>query len=367
MNEMNQPLFFAPNRVWRCYLGGVLLDRFTGAEEETDGYEPEDWLASTVQAVNGEHSKGPDEGLARVLNADGSAGEKLVDLVAEHGEALLGREHVAAYGPQLGVLCKFLDSAVRLPIQCHPSVPIAQKLYSSNYGKTECWYILDTREIHGEKPYVLAGFKPGITREAFAEVVATQDIPAMEAMLHKHEVQPGEMYFIPAQFPHAIGPGVFMLETQEPSDWVVQPERYCAETRLSDSDMWGALTPEQGLEIFSYEGITKETCLAKMLVSERPAQETEGGQSSWLIDSALTTAFSVLSVRVWTSMDIEVPGPFAIMVITEGDGMLSFNGGSCSVQRGQYCLIPNTIHTFTCQTDTNLEFALCMPPTPSGC
>jgi|GEM_PF-5917794 len=33
MNELQllqNPIFFAPNRVWRCYRGGKLLDEFTG-------------------------------------------------------------------------------------------------------------------------------------------------------------------------------------------------------------------------------------------------------------------------------------------------------------------------------------------------
>ena len=47
------PLFFMPNRVWRCYSGGALLDKFVGNEKAEDGHFPEDWLASTTRAANG--------------------------------------------------------------------------------------------------------------------------------------------------------------------------------------------------------------------------------------------------------------------------------------------------------------------------
>ncbi len=251
---VTEPIFFGPNRVWRCYTGGLLLERFVGAEAPCDAHLPEDWLASTVRAINGEHSRGPDEGLARTVHADGSQGELLVELLERDPAAILGEAHAAKYGPDLGVLCKYLDSAVRLPIQCHPDVPIARELYDSEFGKTESWHILDTRTIDGEEPYLLMGFKPGVTKEAFAQAVEAQDVEAMVSMLHKLRPQRGETYFVPARLPHAIGPGVFMVETQEPSDWVIQPERFCADTRLSDADMWGPLTPEQGLGVFDYTG-----------------------------------------------------------------------------------------------------------------
>lgn len=53
----------------------------------------------------------------------------------------------------MGVLVKFLDSAERLPIQVHPDKEKAKILFHSGYGKTEAWYILDGRKIHGENPY----------------------------------------------------------------------------------------------------------------------------------------------------------------------------------------------------------------------
>ncbi|MBA3846832.1 MAG: class I mannose-6-phosphate isomerase, partial [Planctomycetes bacterium] len=233
------PLFFQPNRVWRCYTGGLLLDRFLGRGPGQDGYFPEEWLASITRAENGEHSQGAEEGLSRLRRADGSPGPLMRGAIGDE---------------RLDVLCKFLDSAVRLPIQCHPDRAFARAHYRSEHGKTESWLILDTRRIDGEEPYLLIGFKPGIAPEAFARAVAAQDVRALEGMLNRIPVEPGDAYLIPGRVPHAIGPGVLMLEVQEPSDWVVQVERHCAGTRLSDQDMWGPLEPDVGLACFDYRG-----------------------------------------------------------------------------------------------------------------
>ena len=114
----NLPLFFAPNRVWRLYTGGLLLDRFTGAANESDSHLPEEWLASTVLANNGQHSLRSDEGLARII-VDKAEGPSLMELLLSYGEEILGKKHYAKYRQSTAVLCKYLDSNVilmRIPL-----------------------------------------------------------------------------------------------------------------------------------------------------------------------------------------------------------------------------------------------------------
>ena len=52
MNYKEQLITFSPNRVWRSYVGGKTLDYLQKAENPTDTHFPEEWIASTVQAVN---------------------------------------------------------------------------------------------------------------------------------------------------------------------------------------------------------------------------------------------------------------------------------------------------------------------------
>ena len=195
------------NRVWRLYRGGKLLDELHG-REGTDGSFPEDWLASVVEAINPPRENAPaNEGLSRAILPGGETA-CLRDLI----------------DTPFGVLTKFLDSAERLPIQVHPDKETALRLFNSEYGKTEAWYILDGREIDGEAPYILMGFKSEVTPDTLKALFDRQDIEGMAALLHKIPVQPGEVYLIRGGCPHAIGSGVLLLEIQEPTDYTISLE-----------------------------------------------------------------------------------------------------------------------------------------------
>jgi len=361
---ITEPIFFGENRVWRCYTGGLLMDRFVGVAEPSDSHLPEDWLASTVRAINGEHSQGPDEGLARMLRQGGAEGELLAELLEQDAASILGQAHAAKYGPNLGVLCKYLDSAVRLPIQCHPDVATARKLYDSEFGKTESWHILDTRVIDGEEPYLLMGFKPGVTKEAFTRAVEQQDVATMSSMLHKLRPRAGETYFVPARLPHAIGPGVFMVETQEPSDWVIQPERFCADTCLSDADMWGPLTPEQGLDVFEYAGCEQDELLTRVKMTETVVADEAGGTVSEIIGPRQTEAFCLWRAQVKGELAVPLPRGFGIVVVAAGAGSISWGGASREIRKGEYFLQPCGVESIRYVADEPLSLLLCMPPAP---
>src|SRR6266404_9325057 len=103
-------LQLAPNPVWRSYRGGSVLRAFRGQPGTGDDHFPEDWLASTVVARNGEHSQGASEGLSRVSNADKGL---LIELLKQKPGFWFGAGQRAQQdSPALGVLWKLLDSSV---------------------------------------------------------------------------------------------------------------------------------------------------------------------------------------------------------------------------------------------------------------
>jgi len=350
------PLFFEPNRVWRCYTGGALLDSYLGHESATDTQFPEDWLASCVLAVNGEHTQGPEEGLSRIRGSGEGPGPLLRDIIEANPKAYLGG------ASRMSLLCKYLDSAVRLPIQCHPDRAFARMHYASDHGKAESWLILGTREIGGEEPYLLMGFKPGIRRADFARAVFAQDIAAMEAMLHRVPVKPGEVYFIPGRFPHAIGPGVFLLEVQEPSDWVIQPERYCAGQRLTDTDMWGPLDPETALDCFEYEGESVDRVRQRLQKQPLVVQYADGGVLSRLIGPETTTRFGVDHLRVTGEFVLEHTAPYYLVAVISGEGEVAWAGGKIRVGKGDVFFVPHHGRSLQFQAaGSPLEAYICLP------
>lgn len=357
MITAQEPIFFLPNRVWRCYTGGALLEQFIGKNSDPDGHFPEDWLASCVRAINGPNSQGADEGLSRILLEDGTAGPLLSDVLHADPIAYLGND----LQDGLGILCKYLDSAVRLPIQCHPDRDFARKYYQSEHGKAEAWIVLATREIDGVEPYLLMGFQPGIRAEEFSTAVYRQDIAAMETMLHRVPVKPGEVYFIPGRFPHAIGSGVLILEVQEPSDWVVQPEERCADTQLTPADMWGPLTPQLGLACFNYLGETLEAVMQRCRKVATPLNATTGGTLSQLIGPDTTDCFAVHQLTVTGEYALTDFRPCYLAVVADGEGTLEWgDGASRHLRCGDVFLVPYGVSSIRLRAQTErLSLYLC--------
>jgi len=61
--DYNQPFELLPNRVWRTYKGGAMLDQMQGKVGE-DTHFPEDWVGSATRAANMGRENLPDEGVA---------------------------------------------------------------------------------------------------------------------------------------------------------------------------------------------------------------------------------------------------------------------------------------------------------------
>jgi len=317
--------------VWRCYRGGLLLERLLGEAAPADGDRPEAWLASTTRAINGPHSQGPDEGLSRVRGERCEPGPLLADVLPG--------------GAHPGVLCKLLDTAMRLPIQCHPDRAMARAHFDSEHGKSEVWLVLGTREIDGRAPHLLLGFGSGATREDFGEAVQRQDVAAMQAMLHRVPVAAGDAFLVPGRLPHAIGPGVLMLEVQEPTDWVVQPERMVGEVELADSDMWGPLAPEVALDVFDFEargGV--EAVLGRTRLRWEEARREEGGAVERLVGSWGEVRFTIERVTVLRTLELPpaIGNRMAVVLQARG-GVLEHRGRALELRPGDSLVLPDGV------------------------
>ena len=334
LNLLSNPLFFASARVWRCYLGGKLLDEFLGAAEGADSNFPEDWLASVTLADNGEMQQSPSEGLSCIRGTD----LHFADLLRRYPSEAFGTNRVAG----TAVLCKFLDSAIRLPIQCHPDREFARHHFGSEYGKSESWLILATREINGEKPYILLGFKPDITSERFRCAVMEQDIATMTACLHKLPVEPGEVYFIPGRIPHAIGPGLLLLEVQEPTDLVIQPERQIGRITLTEKQMWAGLDHDTAFSCFDYRGHTQDEIMAWLKLSPRTKKQWANAKIESVIGAAHTDCFSVDKLTIYGDFEIPCDTPWHIAVVTSGHGSISA-ADEQPVRRGDSFFVSNRV------------------------
>jgi mannose-6-phosphate isomerase len=326
-----------PNLVWRSYAGGSVLRHFRGLPDDGDNQFPEDWLASTVQARNGLNAQHPQEGLSRL--AESAGGHWLADLLSREPAAWLG-PRLAQLPPEARprVLWKLLDASVRLQIQAHPDARFARRNLNSNAGKTECWYILSTRG----PAHVYLGFQHPPTRQAWADMIREQRVDDMLACFEPIPVQPGDCYVVPAGTPHAIGAGVFMMELQEPTDWVVRCETVNAGLTLPPEACFMGLDLEACLDVFDYRGCSVQDVRRLLQQPPRTTASTTGACEEELIGAAYHEYFRLHRLR--GTADASWPGnELMLLLVLKGRGTITAGSERAVVEAGQTWLLPGCI------------------------
>ena len=138
---------------------------------------------------------------------DSHSGLTLRQLLERDGEAITGPGHEPA--KPFPILVKWLDCSQRLSLQVHPPASVADQL--GGEPKTECWYIADTEPDAA----LIVGLKPEVTRERFEQAITEE---ALEPLLHRFQVSPGQAMLLEAGRLHAIDAGNLILEIQQNSD-----------------------------------------------------------------------------------------------------------------------------------------------------
>jgi mannose-6-phosphate isomerase len=349
------------NRVVRSYTGGKLIEQWQGLKDPADNDKPEEWLASVVEARNKSYI--PDEGLSTVLMPDGAI-EKLTDLIKADSEGFLGKGHVAKYGVHTAVLTKVLDAAVRLSIQVHPTKAYAREYFKSAYGKTEAWYIIGGREINGEPPYVLVGFKPGVTHDQWQQYFEEQDIDGMINALHKFYVEPGDVFLIEGGLPHAIGSGCFLIEIQEPTDYTMRVERKTFDGSLLPDELCHQRVGfEAMLDCFTYEGLSKEETFYKYGKHPVPVVLANGTTVINLITEADTSCFKMTKLNIAHSHVLN-DASFKTVIILQGEGRFLHNGESIYIKQGDTYFFPAALGEVMVENSgaMPLQIIACYPP-----
>ena len=142
------------------------------------------------------------------LESTDAAGMKLPELIGAYGEKFAGKYARGTFP----LLLKIIDAREPLSVQVHPDDAYAAAHENGKLGKTEAWLILDAPEgsqlVYGIMPgNDLAGLRAACEKGA-----------AVEPLLRRVNVKPGDVCFIPAGCVHAIGAGITLYEIQQSSD-----------------------------------------------------------------------------------------------------------------------------------------------------
>ena len=106
------------------------------------------------------------------------------------------------------MLAKIIDAKDDLSVQIHPDDQYAKQF--NQLGKTECWYILDTKN---NNEIVLGHNAKSL--EAFKDAIAQQQ---WDQLLKKQPIKKDDFIYVPAKKIHAIKANTLIYELQQSSD-----------------------------------------------------------------------------------------------------------------------------------------------------
>jgi len=358
MNYKNMLIELPQNRVWRGYQGGRILDEIVGKGDPLDGHYPEDWIGSVTRARNPD-PQSDYEGLSNVrIN-----GHELLftDLIEQDPDYFLGRDHVARFGQQPMVLVKLLDSAVRLPLQVHPTAEFAQAHLNSNSGKAEAYYVLGVRK-DVETASVYLGFQRPPDREALKRCIEEQDLACMEGYFDKITVKPGDVLFIPGGLPHAIGGGIFLVEIMEPSDLVVRFEFQTAGYTLPKSARFMNRGLDFCLDIFDFDA-KPESLVRSEYMFEPQLEETYGefAHRYHLIGDETTPCYRVKK-SVISGVVTRQENTFYTGVITAGACVVRTEEAVVELGTFDKFFCPAGLGNYTIEAEEEVQILECFPP-----
>ena len=125
-------------------------------------------------------------------------GKTLSEVIELCGKDVLGKDcEKFDFFP---ILIKLIDAKKDLSVQVHPDNEYAMRV-EGEYGKTECWYILDC----DEGAELIYGFNREISSEEFKKRIENN---TFLEVVNKVKVHKGDMFFIEAGTLHAIGSGI---------------------------------------------------------------------------------------------------------------------------------------------------------------
>ena len=301
-----QILLFEPNLhpvIW----GGSKLCSYKGLSPQDEPIG-ESWEVSAVPTSTSIISNGP------------LAGQLLTDVIRQAPAEMLGKAVNEQYHGQMPLLVKFIDAQKDLSIQVHPNDEMAQREHGK-MGKSEMWYIIDAKP----GSYLYAGFSKSITPEEYKEHIRNNTITDV---LARHEVAPGDVFYLPAGRVHAIGAGIFLAEVQQSSD--VTYRIYDFNRRDKDGNL-RELHTHEAAEAIDY------TVLSDYRTTY-PRLRDEGVQ---LVSCPYFTT-AVYDLTEAMTLDYSELDSFVVLIAVAGSATLSCQGQTIDFQAGDTVLLPAT-------------------------
>lgn len=141
-------------------------------------------------------------------------------------------------------IIKWLDTSDWMSVQVHPDDAAAVRLAPGSgwRGKTEAWIVVAA----AEGASLRLGLKPGVSLPRIAEATGSADV---FELLAEFPVRPGDAFVVPPGVPHALGPGLTLLEVQTRSDLTFRLWDHGRDRPLQLAQARASLRPDSALHL----------------------------------------------------------------------------------------------------------------------
>lgn len=249
------------------------------------------------------------------------AGKTLTEVVKSNPDFLGENGKKFEYFP---ILIKLIDAKDDLSVQVHPDNEYAMRV-ENEYGKTECWYILDC----DEGAELIYGFNREISSEEFKNRIENNTF--LETV-NKVKVKKGDLFFIEAGTLHAIGKGILLAEIQQNSNTTY---------RVYDYGRLGADGKPRDLHVQKAIDVTNCTPPTRSTNPEGELVKYEDYSTQLLTKCDL---FNVKKVTVKNFFDgVADEKSFVSVLVTDGIGKIE----NIDIKKGDSLFIPANYGTFT--------------------
>ena len=274
------------------------------------------------------------EGNYSVVDNGALEGKTLDELIRTYGKQLLGEKVVEQFGSIFPLLIKFIDARDNLSIQVHPDDELAKKRHNS-FGKTEMWYVINAAKGAG----LYSGFSKQINADEYVKRV--EDNTIMD-VLQRYEVNPGDVFFLPAGRVHSIGAGSFIAEIQQTSNITY---------RIYDFNRRDANGNTRELHTELAKGAIDYTVLPDYRTHYEPAQDTRVE----LVSCPYFTT-SLYDLTRPETLDLASLDSFVVAICIEGCGTLTDDSGAAvPVHQGETVLIPASARSLAFTPDGGMK------------
>jgi mannose-6-phosphate isomerase len=327
------PLFFDPlfkEKVW----GGNGLKKSLGKNIPDNVPIGESW---EISGVPGDES---------VCRTGEFAGKSLSEILFQEKSRLVGDSLESGEFP---LLYKFIDAHDKLSVQVHPNDEQARSKKAGNFGKTECWYIVDAKP----GAQLICGLAKGV---GFSEVKNALYGGRLDEICNYVSVRPGDVVFVPAGTVHATFENILLYEVQQTSDTTYRLYDW---KRLDSSGKSRPLHIDEALDVLDLT-VNEHHKIEPLALSPIP-------QVNHLLRLACRY-FALEEFQVDSNAEFPLAPKKSFRVMTSLNGPISLISahGAATLHHGESVLIPAATASLRCSGAAGAHFLLSYVPDLSG-